>query len=62
MPGAPWRRVGGWVERRQAKCCIYSAGPPSRHFRNQPSMRITVTVDVAPEEVPMATELLAVLR
>ncbi|EFN58996.1 hypothetical protein CHLNCDRAFT_137639 [Chlorella variabilis] len=25
-------------------------------------MRITVTVDVAPEEVPMATELLAVLR
>jgi hypothetical protein len=25
-------------------------------------MKITITVDVAPEEVPMATELLAVLR
>lgn len=46
--------------------------PPSAHSRHHRSiwglgnsggtMRITVNVEIGPEEVPMATELLAVLR
>lgn len=54
--------------RRQSAAAL----PPSAHSRHRRSiwghgnsgstMRITVNVEIGPEEVPMATELLAVLR
>lgn len=54
---------GGWSARAPPPSV------PSRHHRltwglghSGGSMRITVNVEIAPEEVPMATELLAVLR